>query len=460
MSNLNTAIIITFDQLGAHFLGPYGNSLVETPHFNRLASQSLLFDFAFSNELDLNRWFDRIWSDQGPTAGSREQAAWTDAVNQLGYESVLITDDPQVAAHRFAKFDRVISIDQPEVQTAASDLSETQLANFFAQAIACLDRDFSDGQVYWIHCRGLAGAWDAPQAWREYFADEDDPDPPRFVNPPAIEWAEEEINLDQILGWQQAAAAQVQLIDQCLGIFLDQLQQLVIDQTQHRLLLGVAGCRGFALGEHQRVGSDQRFYNENIHVPLMFSTLSASSDEWVIVPGRSMAMVTTELISPILLRWLDSDRDPSSETQTETSLCQKSGQPLSETNAKSLTPVLSKLNNEYEVDFWLKLDCPIPDFQHDFILLANADAGFHMLQTHAWKIICGPQEHIELYAKPEDRWEVNEISGRCPTVVEELKALIQQVLSQMQDDKTHRKLSSFSNELRIKLPLDLCQRID
>ena len=429
--------MITFDQLAAHFLGAYGNSLVETPHFNRLASQSLLFDFAFSNELDLNRWFDRIWSDQWPTADSSEQIAWIDAVNELGYESVLITDDPQVAAHRLAKFDRVISIDQPKVQTATTDLAETQLANFFAQAIACLDRDFNEGQVYWIHSRGLAGAWDAPQAWREYFADEDDPAPPRFVNPPAGEWAEEEIDLDQILGWQQAAAAQVQVIDQCLGIFLDQLQQLAADQSQHRLLLGVAGCRGFALGEHQRVGCDQRFYNENIHVPLMFSTLSASPDDWGIVPGRSMAMVTTELITSVLQTWLANDRDLLSQMQTET-----------------------KLNNECDADFWLTLDCPFPDFQHDFILLANADVGFQMLQTHAWKIICGPQEHVELYAKPEDRWEVNEISGRCPIVVEELKELIQQVLLQVQDDKTTMKHNSISNELRIKLPLDLGQRID
>ncbi len=47
------------------------------------------------------------------------------------------------------------------------------------------------------------------------------------------------------------------------------------------------------------------------------------------------------------------------------------------------------------------------------------------IQTHAWKLIRHGSK-CELYAKPDDRWEVNDVSRRCPHIVESLAGLLDQ----------------------------------
>ena len=47
------AICLVFDRLHAGYLGAYGNSWIETPAFDRLASQSFLFDRALIDSPEL-----------------------------------------------------------------------------------------------------------------------------------------------------------------------------------------------------------------------------------------------------------------------------------------------------------------------------------------------------------------------------------------------------------------------
>src|SRR5688572_27130719 len=46
------AVVLTFDCLPAWSLGCYGNDAAETPHFDQLAAESLLFDFHFCENAD------------------------------------------------------------------------------------------------------------------------------------------------------------------------------------------------------------------------------------------------------------------------------------------------------------------------------------------------------------------------------------------------------------------------
>jgi hypothetical protein len=47
-----------------------------------------------------------------------------------------------------------------------------------------------------------------------------------------------------------------------------------------------------------------------------------------------------------------------------------------------------------------------------------------MIQTHAWKLIRQQNGAVKLYAKPDDRWEINDVSDRCPLIVEKLVDLL------------------------------------
>ena len=46
-------VVFVIDRLGASWLGPYGNTWLETPHFNRLAAESLVCETAIADSSDL-----------------------------------------------------------------------------------------------------------------------------------------------------------------------------------------------------------------------------------------------------------------------------------------------------------------------------------------------------------------------------------------------------------------------
>src|SRR5256885_274942 len=118
-------VVLVIDRLGAAWLGPCGNTWLDTPNFNRLATRAGLFGAA---------------------------CEWVAA--------------PQ----------------RPN--------------------------------VIWLHWRGMSGPWDAPLEMRYHFADEDDPDPPTFVVPPEKTMGVE-VDPDEVLGFVQAYAAQIQVADLC-----------------------------------------------------------------------------------------------------------------------------------------------------------------------------------------------------------------------------------------------------
>ena len=46
------------------------------------------------------------------------------------------------------------------------------------------------------------------------------------------------------------------------------------------------------------------------------------------------------------------------------------------------------------------------------------------LRTPAWLLVRRHDGRRELYAKPDDRWEANEVANRCPEAVEQLDAAL------------------------------------
>ena len=79
------------------------------------------------------------------------------------------------------------------------------------------------------------------------------------------------------------------------------------------------------------------------------------------------------------------------------------------------------------------------------------------IQTHAWKLIkktsadgLSNGDQLELYAKPDDRWEVNDVSRRCPKIVEALETLLDQWL----------KTGSLGGHGRLKLEESLWNRVN
>ena len=199
---------------------------------------------------------------------------------------------------------------------------------------------------------------------------------------------EEDYDPDQLLGISQAYAGQVSLLDVCVGALLEFLHE---SPTGQKTLLTLASARGFPLGEHRRVGAyDESLYGELVHVPL-----------WLRFPdslgqgARSHALVRPADLRSTLLDWWGIADPPQSP------------------GAASLMPLVR------EETEWIRDRLCIVEGGR-----APTEGWSRAIRTPAWYLRHAAEP--ELYAKPDDRWEVNDVADRCDEVVGLLeKALIE-----------------------------------
>ena len=92
---MKNVVVVTIDRLGAGYLGPYGNTWIETPSFNRLASRSLLLETTIAASPELASTFHSYWSGTHPLGldhGSIDAEASLPAqLNRMGGSSTLLT---------------------------------------------------------------------------------------------------------------------------------------------------------------------------------------------------------------------------------------------------------------------------------------------------------------------------------------------------------------------------------
>ncbi len=364
-------------------LGPYGNTLFSTFHFDRLAAQSMLLEFAFTDCPELLGSFRSLFgcrpgfADLSPNEGTNQLAH---SLAEIGVESTLLTDEPILSDWSLAQqFDRVILNQAEGTQAAASDPSETALAEFFAGAIekAAL---IEPGNFLWLHSQGLSGVWDAPYEMRLQFADEEDPDPPTFVESPNHFFSPGELEPDERLGFQQACAAQVVLIDQFLGILLEHLSSMPVSKQP---LLVVTAPRGFPLGTGGHVGQAKcSLVDDSIQVPIFVRWPDSRH-----AMNRHQSLRYSSCITDFVLDWLGGDSID-----------------------------LGWLNN------------PLPDRRNEYVL--SVTKLLVSLRTHGWKFMQEGREQ-QLFVKPDDRWEMNDVLRKCRLIGEELAELCEAVVGEV-----------------------------
>ena len=223
-------LCLAVDRLNADFLGAYGNAWVETPAFDALAAESVLFDSFFATSLDLETLYRAFWRGESParvvaslddettneesngakTTDDGSNAALNDAksvdfnaaappsifrlLKEKGYRTFVVSDDETVALHPAVEdeyCDGRFFLGSPDAALPAETLEETQffrnfeeLARFLAKleddAKRAKDENGGDAAPWfvWAHFSGWNERWDFPLELRERFQeDEDDPAP-------------------------------------------------------------------------------------------------------------------------------------------------------------------------------------------------------------------------------------------------------------------------------------------
>ena len=148
----------------------------------------------------------------------------------------------------------------------------------------------------WLHCRGLYGPWDAPTALREALLDEEDPPVADFLQPPPA--LREIDDPDVLLMHRVAYAAQIAVLDACVGAFVQAVEAEFADSET---LVMLTSSRGLALGEHGAIGTEcEELYSERLHLPWMMYRCGYST------PLPRLGSLTQPAdIAATLLDWLE-----------------------------------------------------------------------------------------------------------------------------------------------------------
>jgi arylsulfatase A-like enzyme len=374
---LPSAIILVVDRLGSGFLGPYGNTWVETQSCNRLASEGLLCEFAVSDSPSLETVYRSYWTGRHAMDSRPAEETLPEAATKAGLKTILLTDEPRVAEHPMAAgFAEKILLPVDEAAVAAKEIEETQIARLTQAAMELIARQ-REPYWLWIHSRGMSGAWDAPPEYRNAFRDEDDPQPGNFTAPPLIKRGSS-FDPDELLRYVHAYAGQVTVMDLCLGALLDAAEE-------HRMakdtLFAFTSPCGYPLGEHGQVGPvEDALYGEILNVPLIIR-----------LPKRWDALMRSqELVQPHHLHDLLRAQFVANTPSLLLDIAEGKDHPL-----RGIACAVAK--------------------------------GERAIRTPAWflrEVCTGDDAKVELFAKPDDRWEVNEVASRASEVVDDLKAAL------------------------------------
>ncbi len=413
------AVVLVFDRLQPAFLGPYGGTACETPACNRLAAEGYVAEQCYADASELESIYLSYWSGKHALqrAGHFDEA--TDAspagrslaeqLEAAGVHTELFSDDPRVASHRWAEgFGNRLAIDHGTSPAESDTAGAMRVAQVLAAAAERWEQIESPA-LLWLHAAAWDDAWDAPYEFRQQWADPEDPAPPTFNDPPR-RFSPSTIDHDEVLGYVQAYVGQVAAWDACLDAFLESLNASPLaDDT----LLIVTSPRGYPLGEHGRVGDvPPALFNELLQQPLFIrfprGTCPLVRDQGLVQPADLYAT---------LLDWFNAEAEPEVEADIELDT-----EPDVDDTARFASQSL-----------WGRSLLPrvqsLPDMPRR--IAAATTPGQLAVRTPHWllRIVeadgAAPNRdaRLELYVKPDDRWEANEVSSRCESDLQKLRSL-------------------------------------
>lgn len=386
-------ICLVLDGWNTTAVGAFGNTWLETPAIDRLAVQSLLFDQFLIDAVELSDLYRGWWTGRGALAdlGPRStMAPLAELVRAAGWNTALVTDEPLVAGElRAEPFAERILIPVESRPVPSDEIDQTQLFRLFAAAgewVASAREPF----FLWLHGQAMFGAWDAPLDIRRRFMEEDDPEPPESAEVPNL-FLPEDFDPDTRTGFRYAYGGQAMVLDLCLEALLNALDEAGV---ANRTLVSVCGGRGFPLGEHRRVGlCDGALYEELVHVPWLLR----------LPDGRGALRRRNNLVQPCDLF----------ATLMEFCGIAGAGAGAAQTGAAS---VLRSIDDES----W-----PV----RDRVCLFSPDGGQRAIRTPAWYLREPRGGPAGLYAKPDDRWEANDVAVRCGPIAEALSRVLDETIA-------------------------------
>jgi arylsulfatase A-like enzyme len=417
--NRPNVICLVIDRLHVGYLGAYGNSWINTPALDRLAAQSFVLDRAIIDSPRLEESYRSMWLGLHalcPVAQPPQRKSVSEVLSSSGWHTALLTDEQQIAEHPLAStFNERTLIGQnddipPHVATAAI---ETNAAQFFAAAANWLQSNKAPF-ILWLHTGTLGRTWDAPLEFRQQYADVDDPE--------SLDWAAvpcrmlpENFDPDKLLAISHAYAGQVSLVDQLVGEFFEAVDAAGNFRDTVLVLLSP---RGFPLGEHRRVGPvDEALYAELIHVPWMIRLPKEMG-----TPGRSQSLVQPADLAATILDCCGLSANLLRQAAGDAEIA---GEPAPAGQGQSILPLIRGERSQSR-----DRACAVALPTEQALVTANWSLRCSSAANEENKPAISelsnrrPKEKCELFVKPDDWFQFNEVADRCGEIVREMETAL------------------------------------
>jgi hypothetical protein len=374
-------LLVTVDRLPAWIVPAWGATWVSAPALDALAGRGVVFDRLIAPSLDPGQTLDALGG------------ALVTAAARAGLRPTLVTDDAAFAARWAAEGDGVelsVTVVPALVpRRSARRAEETNLGRLFGAARGLLAG--GDQRIVWVHAGSLGLAWDAPESLREPYLDPDDPPPPEGVAVPSLR-IDADTDPDLVMGHRQRLAAQVTLLDRCLGELVAALPTPPLSAEAWTICF--AGVRGMPLGLHGLVGlpggdAAEMPFGESLHLPALV----------VDGRGRMAGQRYPGLVMPADV----------GETLREIVGLPACLPATDEEPARPLSDLLDSWTHE----------------ERDRVI-GVVPGGMAVVTTH-WFYLeeygTDAEARRRLHAKPDDFFEVADVSSRCPEVMAALREI-------------------------------------
>jgi arylsulfatase A-like enzyme len=383
--------VLVINARGLHlgYLSAYGNEWIETPGIDRLAAEGVVFDNHIADQPDA-AGACRAWRSGHyafPPGGTEPAHSVPDLVRLLkdtGAVTSLILDTGRPAPAEFAEGWDVVMEAEPDEQGTALEYALEGVG----QALESLSE--TDNWLLWLEVGTLLPPWDVPDEYlQRYLAEpgDDDEEPEALeplLDPPAgLIDGKDDLTFIRL---QRTYAGAVGFLDAALEALIKELEERkLLDDV----LLILTADHGLPLGEHSVVGLGRPWLHDELtHIPLIMRLPKREK------AGRRVPALTQPVdLMPTLLEAF--------------------GQSPVAVHGHSLWPLLRGTAAK------------VRDYACSGLYVGKSVEW--ALRSPDWAFLLPLHEATrtaQLYAKPDDRWELNNVLQHHPALAERLEAVL------------------------------------
>jgi arylsulfatase A-like enzyme len=361
-------LLLSIRGLRPDCLGCYGNDWIDTPHLDRLAAESVVFDQHFAAAPD-EVSACRAWCGEGNVLR---------LLSAAGVETAYVGDGDHPPPEFFSV----------EFQKARFVETGARVKSIFAaakKAVASLAK--REHALLWIDVSALLPPWQVSDEFLELYFPRDSETEEGCLTPwtgplPAVANPDDE---ELLLRLRRTYAAVLSQLDAHLGVFLDSLREIAGEW----MVLFTAPY-GLPLGEHGIAGTHRPWlHDELVHLPLLVRFPNGAE------AGRRVLGLTqsSDLAATVLEQF---------------------NLPFPEMAGRSLLPICRGETESIRAEVVSSLH--------------SADAEEWALRTTEWAFLLPTRTHPDdpprspqMYVKPEDRFEVNNVIQHHMDLAEEME---------------------------------------